>query len=474
LIFKIEIAVLEKDMRTKIKQITEAEVGKGLTVKGWVKSVRRSKHVAFIELNDGSSFAGLQVVVDASFNNYEQLLSQITTGSALSVTGKLVATPGREQTFELQAQEIDIIGMCDAQEYPLQKKHHTFEFLRTISHLRPRTNTFGAIARIRNALSFATHLFFQERGFLYITTPLITAADCEGAGQLFTVTTLDLEKLPKTKEGIVDFAHDFFGKQTYLTVSGQLNVECYACALSDVYTFGPTFRADPSETTRHLAEFWMVEPEMAFADLQDDMDYAEEYVKFCVNYALEKCIEDIDFLDCFFSKGLTDRLRHIGKTSFERVGYTKAIEILQKASKKFIFTPNWGDDLQSEHERYLVEEYAKRPVFVYDYPEKIKAFYMRRNDDGKTVAAMDLLVLGIGELIGGSQREERYEILKEKMKQYEISYDDYWWYLELRKYGAVPHAGFGLGFERLVMLVTGMENIRDVMPFPRYRGYTNF
>jgi asparaginyl-tRNA synthetase len=461
-------------MRTKIKQITKVDVGQGLTVKGWVKSVRRFKHVAFIELNDGSSFAGLQVVVDASVDNYEQLLSQITTGSALCITGKLVATPEREQTFELHAQKIDIIGMCDVQEYPLQKKHHTLEFLRTIAHLRPRTNTFGAIARIRNALSFATHLFFQEHGFLYITTPLIVKADCEGAGQLFTVTTLDLEKLPKTKKGNVDFEHDFFEKQTYLTVSGQLNVECYACALSDVYAFGPTFRADPSETTRHLAEFWMVEPEMAFADLQDDMDYAEKYVKFCVNYALEKCIDDIDFLDRFFSKGLTDRLHNIIKTPFERMDYTKAIEILQKASKKFIFTPKWGDDLQSEHERYLVEEYAKRPVFVYNYPEKIKAFYMRRNDDGKTVAAMDLLVAGIGELIGGSQREERYEILKEKMKQYGISYDDYWWYLELRKYGSVPHAGFGLGFERLVMLVTGMENIRDVIPFPRYRGYIDF
>jgi len=461
-------------MRTKIKQITPADIGKILTVKGWVRSVRTSKHVAFIELNDGSSHASLQIVLEKTLDNYDQLLSEITTGAAISAEGELIATPGREQAFELKAQKITIIGSCDAKEYPLQKKEHTFEFLRTIAHLRPRTNTFGAVARVRNALAYATHIFFQQNGFLYVTTPLITAADCEGAGELFTVTTLDFEKLPKTKEDKVDFSEDFFGKQTYLTVSGQLNVECFACSLSDVYTFGPTFRADPSETTRHLAELWMIEPEMAFADINDDMDCAERYVKFCLNYALENCSGDLAFFDKFISKGLLDRLNHIIKEPFERMTYTKAIEILEKSPKKFENPVDWGVDLKSEHERYLVEEHVKRPVILYNYPEKIKAFYMRRNDDGKTVAAMDVLVPGIGELIGGSQREERYEILQEKMKTSGIAFDDYWWYLELRKYGTVPHAGFGLGFERLVMLVTGMENIRDVIPFPRTRGRADF
>jgi len=461
-------------MRTKIKQITKSDIGKELTVKGWVRSVRQSKKISFIELNDGSTLNGLQIIVDSGFDNYEILMPQITTGASLAVTGELVATPGREQAFELRAQDIKILGLCDVTDYPLQKKHHSFEFLRTIAHLRPRTNTFGAVTRVRNALSFATHLFFQERGFLYIMTPLITAADCEGGGDLFTATTLDLNNIPKTKDGKVDFTQDFFGKQAYLTVSGQLNVESYACSMSDVYTFGPTFRADPSETTRHLAEFWMIEPEMAFADIYDDMDCAEEYVKFCLKYALEQCPEDLEFFDKMISKGLVDRLKHIVDSSFERMTYTKAIEILKTAPKKFEFPVEWGADLKSEHERYLVEEHAKKPVILYDYPEKIKAFYMRRNDDGKTVAAMDVLVPGIGELIGGSQREERYELLQEKMKLCDIGEKDYWWYLELRKYGTVPHAGFGLGFERLVLLATGMENIRDVIPYPRHRGRADF
>jgi len=461
-------------MRTKIKQISKSDIGKELTVKGWVRSARQSKNFSFIELNDGSTLKGLQIIVDSSFENYETLIPQITTGASLAVKGELVATPGREQPFELRANDIKVLGLCDATDYPLQKKHHSFEFLRTIAHLRPRTNTFGAVTRVRNALSFATHLFFQERGFLYIMTPLITAADCEGGGDLFTATTLDLNKIPKTKDGKVDFTQDFFGKQAYLTVSGQLNVESYACSMSDVYTFGPTFRADPSETTRHLAEFWMIEPEMAFADIHDDMDCAQEYVKYCLKYALEQCPEDLEFFDKMISKGLVDRLKHIVDSSFERMTYTRAVEILKEAPKKFEFPVEWGSDLKSEHERYLVEEYAKKPVILYDYPEKIKAFYMRRNDDGKTVAAMDVLVPGIGELIGGSQREERYELLQEKMKLCDIGEKDYWWYLELRKYGSVPHAGFGLGFERLVLLATGMENIRDVIPYPRHRGRADF
>jgi len=461
-------------MRTKIKQLVIADSGKELVVKGWVRSIRKSNHFAFIEINDGSTPANLQIIVEETLDNYEQLVSEITTGSALSVNGELVATPGREQPFELRARQVDIIGPCDAEEYPLQKKRHTFEFLRTIAHLRPRTNTFGAVARVRNALAYATHIFFQQKGFLYITTPIITAADCEGAGDLFAVTAFDFEKLPITKAGTVDFSQDFFDKQAYLTVSGQLNVECFACALSDVYTFGPTFRADPSETTRHLAEFWMVEPEMAFADLFDDMDCAEQYLKFCLNYVVEHCVGDLEFFDKFINKGLLERLHYVLDKSFERITYTQVIDILKKAPKKFEYPVEWGKDLQSEHERHLVEEYFKRPVIVTDYPAAIKAFYMRANDDGKTVAAMDVLVPGIGEIIGGSQREERYEILEEKMKQCGISKDDYWWYLELRKYGTVPHAGFGLGFERLVMFVTGMENIRDVMPFPRYRGHADF
>lgn len=461
-------------MRTKIRQLTNADIGKEVTVKGWIKTFRESKSCAFIALNDGSTFASLQIVLDAEMPHYEQLIPALTTGVAIAATGTIVTSPGKEQSFELYADNIEIIGTCDANEYPLQKKHHSLEFLRTIAHLRPRTNTIGAVARVRNALAYATHIFFQERGFLYIMTPIITAADCEGAGQLFQVTTLDVNNPPRTPQQAVDYTKDFFSRPTYLTVSGQLNVEAYSCALSDVYTFGPTFRAEKSNTSRHLAEFWMIEPEMAFADLYDDMACAEEYIKFCLQYVLEHCPDDLAFFDKQFSKGLIARLENIIAQPFEQVSYTEATKILEKAPKKFEFPVSWGSDLQSEHERYLVEDYFKKPVIVYDYPEPMKAFYMRNNDDGKTVAAMDILVTGIGEIIGGSQREERYDVLRRKMETFGLSTQDYWWYLELRKYGSVPHAGFGLGFERFVQLATGMENIRDVIPYPRYPEHADF
>lgn len=461
-------------MRTKIKLLSAVDLGKEITVKGWIKSVRESKTCAFVDLNDGSTMNGLQIVIETSLPDYALLLPQLTTGAALAVTGDVVQSPGKEQSFELKAKYVEIIGPCDAQEYPLQKKHHSLEFLRTIGHLRSRTNTIGAVARVRNVLAYATHQFFQERGFLYIMTPIITAADCEGAGQMFQVTTLKMDALPKNPQGNIDYAQDFFGKPAYLTVSGQLNVETYACGLSDVYTFGPTFRAENSNTSRHLAEFWMVEPEMAFADINDNMACAQAYLKHCVKAVLEQCGAEIKFFDQYVSKGLIERLEHIVQMPFERVTYTDAIDLLMKADKKFEYPVFWGVDLQSEHERYLVEEHFKKPVILYNYPEKIKAFYMRRNEDGKTVAAMDILVASIGEIIGGSQREERIDVLKQKMASMDLSEKDYWWYLELRKYGSVPHAGFGLGFERLVMLVTGIENIRDTIPFPRYPGHADF
>lgn len=461
-------------MRTKISQISSVDIGKKVTLKGWIKTVRQSKSCAFIALNDGSNFDGIQVVVDDSLPQYNDLLAELTTSASIAVTGTIVRSPGKEQSFELKAEEIELIGACPAQEYPLQKKHHTLEFLRTIAHLRPRTNTIGAVARVRNSLAFATHRFFQDRGFLYVMTPIITASDCEGAGQMFQVSTLDLMNIPRTKEGSIDYSKDFFGKPAYLTVSGQLNGEAYACALSDIYTFGPTFRAENSNTARHLAEFWMIEPEIAFANLQDDMECAESYIKFCIKSALEECPQDMAFFERHISQGLIERLEHIVKEPFECVTYTDAVSILEKTSKKFEYPVSWGIDLQSEHERYLVEEYFKKPTILYNYPERIKAFYMRNNEDGKTVAAMDVLVAGVGEIIGGSQREERYDMLIEKMKKFGLNPDAYWWYLELRKYGTVSHAGFGLGFERLVRLVTGMENIRDVIPFPRFPGNAEF
>jgi asparaginyl-tRNA synthetase len=457
-------------MRTKIKEILHSkQIDRIVTVFGWVRTVRDQKSFAFIELNDGSTLANLQIVADSSLPSYGEILPQITTGASLSATGRLVESPGKNQALELKAESIHIFGACDPERYPLQKKRHSFEFLRTIAHLRPRTNTQGAVLRIRNALAFATHLFFQERGFLYIHTPIITGSDCEGGGEMFRVTILD-PKDPKN----ADFSKDFFGKPTYLTVSGQLEGEIMACALSDIYTFGPTFRAENSNTSRHLAEFWMIEPEMAFADLNADMECAESYLKFCVNYVLKHCPEDLEFFDKFIENGLLQRLRHVAESPFVHLTYTAAIDILLKAPKKFEFPVQWGCDLQSEHERYLAEEHCKKPVILTDYPAKIKAFYMRANEDGKTVAAMDILVPKIGEIIGGSQREERLDVLEKKISDMGLNRDDYWWYLALREFGSVPHAGFGLGFERLVLFITGMENIRDAIPFPRYPGSAEF
>lgn len=461
-------------MRTKLKEISAAAIGKTITVKGWIKTVRQAKNCTFVAINDGSTFNSLQIVIDPQMADYATIIGQLTTGAAIAVEGTVVQSPGKEQAFELQAKTITILGTCDATEYPLQKKQHSLEFLRTIAHLRPRTNTIGAVMRVRNTLAYATHQFFQGRGFLYLNTPIITGADCEGAGEMFQVTTLDVTNPPKTATGAIDYSKDYFGKPTYLTVSGQLNGECYACALSDIYTFGPTFRGENSNTARHLAEFWMIEPEMAFADIYDNMECAESYVKFCLSAVLEKNQDDLAFFEEYISKGIIARLEHILKEPFERVTYTDAITILQQATKKFEFPVAWGIDLQSEHERYLVEEHFKKPVILYNYPEKIKAFYMRNNEDGKTVAAMDVLVTGIGELIGGSQREERYDMLVQKMARFGLEPKDYWWYLDLRRYGSVPHAGFGLGFERLVRLATGMENIRDVIPFPRFPGNAEF
>jgi len=460
-------------MRTRISQISDKNIGETVTVKGWIKSARDQGKFAFIAINDGSQFANLQVIADSDMPNYQEVIPKLHTGASVVVQGTVVESPGKGQAFEVKASTIELVGYCDPETYPLQKKRHSFEFLRTIAHLRPRTNTIGAVTRVRNALAYATHKFFQEQGFYYIHTPIITGSDCEGAGQMFEVTTLDLEKVPK-KDGKADFTQDFFGKKAFLTVSGQLEAESYCCALSDVYTFGPTFRAENSNTSRHLAEFWMIEPELAFADINDDMDCAEKYVTYILKYVLEKCPQDIEFFNKFISKGLIDRLQHVVDSPFERVSYTEAIEILKKANKKFEFPVAWGKDLQSEHERYLTEEHFKKPVFVVNYPKDIKSFYMRINDDNKTVAAMDLLVSGVGELIGGSQREERLDVLEERIKSMGLSPQDYWWYLDLRKYGSVEHAGFGLGFERLIQFATGMENIRDVIPFPRYPGHVEF
>lgn len=456
--------------RTKIKSITKDDIGKSVKICGWVRSVRDQKNFAFIEINDGSRLGNLQVVVEGLRNQIELL----TTGASVVITGTVVESPGKNQNFELKAEQIEILGDCSSEDYPLQKKRHSFEFLRTIAHLRPRTNTQGAVARIRSALSFATHRFFQERDFLYVHTPLITTADTEGGGEQFLVSTLNVNQLPRHSDGTVDFKQDFFSKPAYLTVSGQLNGEAMACALSDIYTFGPTFRAENSHTTRHLAEFWMIEPEMAFCDLAGNMDIAESYTKAMIHYVLEHCSEDIEFFDKFVETGLIDRLKNALHNDFARIPYTKAIEILEKSGRRFEFPHQWGSDLQSEHERYLAEEYCKKPVFLFDYPEKIKAFYMRGNPDGKTVAALDLLVPKIGELIGGSQREERLDLLEKKIIAFGLKPEDYWWYLQLRKYGTVPHAGFGVGFERLVLFITGMENIRDVIPFPRYPGHADF
>ncbi len=440
-------------------------IDKEVTIGGWVRSIRDSKTFGFIVVNDGTFFEPLQIVYADALDNFEAI-SKLNVGSAIVATGKIVATPQAKQAFEMQADKIVVEGASTA-DYPLQKKRHSFEYLRTISHLRPRTNTFQATFRVRSLIAYAIHTFFQERGFVYVHTPIITASDCEGAGEMFQVTTLDLNNLPKTEDGQVDYSQDFFGKPTNLTVSGQLNVETYAFAFKNVYTFGPTFRAENSNTTRHAAEFWMIEPEMAFADLTDDMMLAEAMLKHIIRYVLENAPEEMNFFNQFVDKGLLERLNHVLNSEFAHVTYTEAIEILEKHNDKFEYKVSWGCDLQTEHERYLTEQEFKRPVFVTDYPKEIKAFYMKLNEDGKTVAAMDCLVPGIGEIIGGSQREDDLGLLEKRMEEMGLNKEDYQFYSDLRKYGSARHAGFGLGFERCVMYLTGMGNIRDVIPFPR-------
>ncbi len=443
----------------------EAYLDKEITVGGWVRSIRDSKAFGFIVINDGTFFTPLQVVYHDDMENFEEI-SKLNVGAAVVVTGTLVATPQAKQPFEIQAKTVTVEG-ASAPDYPLQKKRHSFEYLRTIAHLRPRTNTFQAVFRVRSLTAYALHKFFQERGFVYVHTPIITGSDCEGAGEMFRVTTMDMENVPKTEDGAVDYTQDFFGKETSLTVSGQLNAETYAQAFGNVYTFGPTFRAENSNTTRHAAEFWMLEPEMAFADLEDDMDLAEDMLKYVINYVMENAPEEMNFFNSFVDKGLINRLTNVATSEFARITYTDAIEILKKHNDKFEFKVSWGIDLQTEHERYLTEEVYKRPVFVTDYPKDIKAFYMKQNPDGKTVAAVDCLVPGIGEIIGGSQREDDYEKLATRMEELGMKTEDYGFYMDLRKYGSTRHAGFGLGFERCIMYLTGMGNIRDVVPFPR-------
>ena len=453
--------------RTKIVDAFSGELeGQQVCVKGWVRTRRGNKHIQFIALNDGSTINNLQVVVSMEQFTEEQL-KPVTTGSSLCVIGTLVASQGKGQSFEVQAQEIEVYGTADPEEYPLQKKGHTLEFLREIGHLRMRTNTFGAVFRIRHHLAFAIHKFFNDKGFFYLNTPLITSSDAEGAGEMFQVTTLDVNEMPRTEDGKIDYSKDFFGKMTSLTVSGQLEGELGATSLGDIYTFGPTFRAEHSNTPRHLAEFWMIEPEMAFYDINDNMDLAEEFIKYCVQYALDHCQDDIAFLNKMYDNTLIDRLNSVLKDEFVRLTYTEGIKILEESGEKFEFPVKWGVDLQSEHERYLVEKHFKRPVILTDYPKDIKAFYMKQNDDGKTVRAMDVLFPQIGEIIGGSEREANYDKLMNRINELHIPMKDMWWYLDTRKFGTVPHSGFGLGFERLILFVTGMANIRDVIPFPR-------
>ncbi|OKY86327.1 MAG: asparagine--tRNA ligase [Bacteroidales bacterium 52_46] len=460
--------------RTKIIDLFKADMlGKEVSVKGWVRTRRGNKHVQFVALNDGSTIRNIQIVFDLTKFDEEQLKA-VSTGSAIHVTGMLVESMGKGQTCEIQANMLEIYGGADPDKYPLQKKGHTLEFLREIAHLRPRTNTFGAVLRIRSALAFAIHKFFQERGFYYLHTPLITASDCEGAGAMFQVTTLNLENPPRNEEGKVDYTQDFFGKTTALTVSGQLEGELGATALGAIYTFGPTFRAENSNTPRHLAEFWMIEPEVAFFDITDNMELAEDFIKYCIGYALDNCRDDIEFLNEMYDKELITRLESVLKSDFVRLSYTDGVKILEESGKKFEFPVYWGADLQSEHERFLVEEHFKRPVILTDYPKEIKAFYMKQNEDGKTVRAMDVLFPKIGEIIGGSEREENYDKLMQRIEELNIPMKDMWWYLDTRRFGTVPHSGFGLGFERLVLFVTGMTNIRDVIPFPRTPGNAEF
>ncbi len=453
--------VLVKDLYRN----TDRYENKAVQVSGWVKTLRDSKNFGFIELNDGSFFNNVQIVFDNNLSNFEEI-RKLSISSSIIVTGKVVKTENTKQPFEIHAGEIEIFNQADL-DYPLQKKRHSFEYLRTISHLRPRTNTFNAVFRVRSVLSFAIHKFFQERGFVYVHTPIITGSDCEGAGEMFRVTTMDMQNLPKSENGKVDYTQDFFGKESHLTVSGQLDVETFAHAFRNVYTFGPTFRAENSNTVKHAAEFWMIEPEICFADLQDDMDLAEDMIKYIISYVLENAPEEMEFFNKFIDTGLFDRLHNVLNSDFGRITYTDAIKELEKNNDNFEYPVHWGTDIQTEHERYLSEKIFGKPVFVTDYPKDIKAFYMKQNPDGKTVAATDLLVPGIGEIIGGSQREDDFEKLDKRLEELGLNKDDYWWYMDLRRYGSCVHSGFGLGFERMMMYLTGMQNIRDVLPFPR-------
>jgi asparaginyl-tRNA synthetase len=445
-----------------------------ITAEGWVRTKRDSKTVCFLELNDGSSLKGLQVVIDKASLNNDALLSSITTGASVLCRGPIVESAGGNQEVEMASTDVTLIGECPVDTYPLQKKRHSVEYLREISHLRPRTNMFGAVARVRNTLSFAVHQYFQENGFVYVNTPLISASDCEGAGEMFQVTTLDFDKVPRTEDGQVDYSKDFFGKKSFLTVSGQLEGETYATALKNIYTFGPTFRAENSNTKRHLAEFWMVEPEMAFCDVTGNMEIAESFLKYLFKSVLEKCPEDMAFFSKFVEADVDKTLRHVVETPFAHLTYTDAVKILEKYNDKFDYAVSWGSDLQSEHEKFLTEVVCKSPVIVTDYPKEIKAFYMKLNEDGKTVRGMDVLVPRLGEIIGGSERESNIDVLTARMKELNLNPQDYWWYLDLRRYGSVPHAGFGLGFERAVQYVTGMANIRDVIPYPRAPKLADF
>ena len=454
-------SVLVKELYRNIDEY----IGRDIEISGWVRTIRASKAFGFIEVNDGSFFKNIQVVIDTELSNFEEVC-KFTISTSIKVIGKVVKTENAKQPFEIKAKKIELVAMS-SNDYPLQKKRHTMEYLRTIAHLRPRTNTFNAVFRVRSAASFAIHKFFQERNFVYVHTPIITGSDAEGAGEMFNLNTFDLKNVDKLENGDVDFSKDFFGKPAHLTVSGQLNVETYAFAFRNVYTFGPTFRAENSNTVKHAAEFWMIEPEICFADLKDDMDLAEDMMKYIVNYVLETCPEEMEFFNNFIDKTLLERLNNLVGSEFGRISYTDAVKELEKHNDEFEYKVSWGVDLQTEHERYLSEKIFKKPVFVTDYPKEIKAFYMKLNPDGKTVAASDLLAPGIGEIIGGSQREDSLEILQNKIKELNMDEQDYWWYLDLRKYGSVPHSGYGLGFERLIMYITGIQNIRDVIPFPR-------
>lgn len=463
---------METTLVRSIYRDTEKFADKDVKVSGWIRTIRDSKSFGFIELNDGTFFKNIQIVFEDKLDNFKEI-AKLPISSSLEVEGKLSITPNAKQPFEIKANKISVEGKSSS-DYPLQKKRHSLEYLRTIAHLRSRSNTFSAVFRVRSLAAYAVHKFFQDRNFVYAQTPLITGSDCEGAGEMFKVTTLDLKNVPKKEDGSVDYSKDFFGKETNLTVSGQLSAETMALAFRNVYTFGPTFRAEDSNTTRHAAEFWMIEPEMAFADLNDYMDTAEELVKYIIKYVMDNAPEEMQFFNSFIDKGLFDRLNNVANSSFGRITYTEAVDVLLKCGAKFEYPVKWGIDLQTEHERYLTEKVYGKPIFVTDYPKDIKAFYMRANDDGRTVAAADLLVPGIGEIVGGSQREERYDVLEKRIEELGLNKEDYWWYMELRKYGETKHSGFGLGFERMIMYITGMSNIRDVIPFPRTTGSAEF